>query len=77
MITVEQIRPKLQEAIRRSGMTQAEIAHKIGVCQQTIAHYLNQNKMPALDTFANLCAVLEVDPAEILCISDYKAPQSH
>lgn len=74
MITVEQIRLKLQEGIKRSGMTQTEIAQKIGVCQQTIAHYLHQNKMPALDTFANLCAVLDLDPADILCISDYNAP---
>ncbi len=67
MISVEQIRKRLQEAIKQSGMTQTEIAKKIGVRQQTIANYLHQNKMPALDTFANLCKVLEVDTNYILC----------
>ncbi len=67
MISVEQIRKRLQEAIKQSGMTQTQIAKKIGVRQQTIANYLHQNKMPALDTFANLCKVLEVDTNYILC----------
>ncbi|MCI8370520.1 MAG: helix-turn-helix transcriptional regulator [Clostridia bacterium] len=67
MISVEKIRKRLQEAIKQSGMTQTQIAKKIGVRQQTIANYLHQNKMPALDTFANLCKVLEVDTNYILC----------
>jgi hypothetical protein len=28
--------------------------------------------MPALDTFAKLCAVVDADANEILCISEYK-----
>ena len=70
MITLDQIRKRFQEAIRQSGMTQTEIAKKIGVCQQAIGQYLHQNKMPALDTFANLCEVLDVDPAYILCLTN-------
>lgn len=73
MITTEQIRVKLNEAIRQSGITQTEIAQKLGVKQATIACYLSAKKtaLPALDTFANLCIVLDVDPADILCISEY------
>lgn len=69
MITLEQIRKKLQEAIRQSGMTQTQLAKKIGVIQQSIAQYLSGRAMPALDTFANLCVALDLDPADILCIS--------
>lgn len=68
MITLEQIREKLQEAIKQSGMTQAELAKQIGVCQQAIGQYLHQNRMPALDTLANLCVVLNLDANEILCV---------
>mgnify|MGYP001630728998 CR=1 FL=1 len=71
MITTEQIRNRLKEAIIQSGMKKTEIAKKIGVCHQAIGQYLYQKKLPALDTFANLCAVLDVDPAYILCIKDY------
>ena len=31
---------------------------------------MHDRSMPALDTFANLCAVLDLDPAEILCLKD-------
>lgn len=68
MVTLDEIRKKLIEAIKQSGMTQTELAKRVGVCQQAIGQYLHQNKMPALDTFANLCAVLDVDANEILCI---------
>lgn len=68
MITIEQIRIKLVEAIRQSGSTQKVLAEQLGVSQQTISHYLKGDKMPALDTFANLCAVLDIDANEILCI---------
>lgn len=68
MIELEKIRLKLQDAIKNSGMTQKELAEKIGVIQQSIAQYLSGRAMPALDTFANLCAVLDLDANEILCI---------
>ena len=72
MITLNQIRAKMQEAIKQSGLSQTEIAKKIGIGQQTVSEYLHGKSMPALDTFANLCAVLDVDPAELLCIAEYK-----
>lgn len=68
MITLDQIRTRIAEAIKQSGMTQNDIATKIGVKRQQISCYLHGTKMPALDTFANLCAVLEVDANDILCI---------
>lgn len=70
MIVQNQIQQRLAEAIRQSGMTQKEIARKMQVSQQMISQYLLGKKMPALDTFANLCAVLDVDPAYILCLQD-------
>ena len=67
MIVLEQIRQKLAEEINNSKMTQKEIAERIGVKRQQISCYIHGKKMPALDTFANLCVVLDVDPADILC----------
>ncbi len=71
MITLEQIQAKITEAIRLCGLTQTELAKRLGIKQQSIAQYLSGRAMPALDTFANLCAVLDLDPAEILCLTDY------
>ena len=71
MIDLDKIRRKLQEAIKNSGMTQTDLAKHVGVIQQTIACYLSGKAMPALDTFAKLCAVLDLDANEILCVDEY------
>ena len=71
MIEIDKIRKKLQEAIKQSGMTQTDIAKRVGVIQQTIACYLSGKALPALDTFAKLCAVLDLDANEILCVDEY------
>ena len=72
MITLEKIRHQVAEAIKQSGLTQTELARRLGIGRQQISCYLHGKKMPALDTFAKLCAVLDVDANEILCIADYK-----
>ena len=70
MITLEQIQKKIAEAIRQSGLSQTEIASRLGIKQTQISCYLHGKKLPALDTFANLCEVLDVDPAYILCLTN-------
>ena len=70
MITIEHIQKKLAEAIKESGMTQSELARRVGVKQAQISCYLHGKKMPALDTFANLCKVLDVDANDILCLDE-------
>ncbi len=68
MITLLQIQQQIAEAIKQSGMTQTEIGKKLGVSQQSISHYVKGDKLPALDTLANLCVLLDVDPSDILCV---------
>lgn len=70
MITLEQIHNQIAEAIKHSGITQTELARRLDVRQSNISHYIKGDKMPALDTFANLCAVLDVDANEILGLKD-------
>ena len=67
MITLTQIQKRLAEAIRQSGKTQTAIAKKLQIHQATISHYIKGDKMPALDTLANLCKVLDLDANYILC----------
>ena len=70
MIQLEQIRINLQKAIRQSGMTQTELAKKLNIYKSAVGQYLSGRAMPALDTFANICKILDLDPAEILCLND-------
>ncbi len=67
MITLNQIQSRLAEVIKHSDMTQKAIADAIGVSQQVISSYVKGKKMPALDTLANLCILLDVDTNYILC----------
>ena len=71
MITLEQIRERHAEAIRNSGMSPTELARRLGIRQPTIGQYLSGRSMPALDTFANLCKVLDVDANDILCLDEH------
>ena len=71
MVILDSIRKKLIQAIKTSGKTQTELANLIGINQQSVAQYLSGRAMPALDTFANLCAVLDLDANEILCTDEY------
>ena len=68
MIILEDIRNNLIEVIKMSGMTQTEIAKRLNIRQQNIAQYLSGRAMPSLDTFANLCVILDLDANEILNI---------
>ena len=67
VVTPEQIRERIAEAIQQSGMTQTAIAKALNISQSTIAHYIKGDILPALDTFANLCKLLDVDTNYILC----------
>lgn len=72
MITIQEIQKQLSDAIKYSGITQSELGKRIGVSQQTISHYIKGDKMPSLDTFANICEVLDLDIYEILCVNNEK-----
>ena len=66
MITLSMIQKRVAEAIRQSGLSQTEIGKRLGVSQQSVSHYVKGDKMPALDTFANLCEILDASADEIL-----------
>lgn len=70
MITLEQIHGRLTEAIKQSGMTQTQIAKLLNIKQPTVGQYISGRAMPALDTFANLCKILDADTDYILCQND-------
>ena len=70
MVTSSIIKERLKAAIKQSGMTEGEIANQISVTQSCIAHYVKGDALPSLDTFANLCIVLDVKADYLLGITD-------
>ena len=71
MCNLQKIQSRLREVIKSSGLSQKEIAQKIGVSAQTISKYMCEDIFPALDTFAKLCKLLDVKSDYILGISNY------
>ena len=70
MITLDMIQYNLAMAIRQSGKSQTEIAYFLEIDQSNISHYVKGDRLPALDTFANLCKALDLDANDILCIDE-------
>ena len=68
---LKDIQARLRDAIRESGISQKEIAKRIGVSAQTVSKYMKQDIFPALDTFAKLCQLLEIKSDYILGIAEY------
>ena len=68
---LQDIQKRLRESISNSGLSQLEIAKRIGVSPQTVSKYMKNDIFPALDTFAKLCSVLDVTSDYILGIKPY------
>lgn len=68
---LKDIQLRLRECIQRSGITQKEVAKRIGVSAQTISKYMKADVFPALDTFAKLCAALDVSANYVLGLGEY------
>ncbi len=66
MIDIKDIQKRLRDEIGASGMTQRELAEKLHINPSTVSKYMRLDKFPALDTFANICEVLDVSSDEIL-----------
>lgn len=66
MIRIDEIQKRLREAISQSGISQKDLADKLGINPSTVSKYMRLDKYPSLDTFANICEVLDVSADEIL-----------
>lgn len=70
MITIERIKKNLQEAIKNSEKTQTEIANALRITQSMVSKYKRGEKIPSLDTFANLCIILDISADYLLGLTN-------
>lgn len=66
MIRIEDIQKRLREAIEYGNISQKELALKLRINPSTVSKYMRLDKYPSLDTFANICEILDVSADEIL-----------
>lgn len=67
---IKSIQSRLRSAILESNLSQKEIASKLHVNPSTINKYLKLDKFPSLDTFAQLCKILDISSDEILGLNE-------
>ncbi len=72
MITINEIQKNIREAINTSSISKKELADKLGVNPSTISRYLHSDKFPSIDTFANMCEILDVSSDDILGLNKYR-----
>ena len=66
MIGIEEIQKRLREAIQYRTISQKELAEKLGINPSTVSKYMRLDKFPSIDTFANICEILDVSADDIL-----------
>ena len=52
--------------VENTDLEAKEIAEKLGINPSTVSKYMRQDKFPSIDTFANLCQILDISADEIL-----------
>ena len=57
---------RLREARLDRGMTQAELAERIGVVKSTVAGYETGRSEPNMEKFAQIMSVLDIDANSLL-----------
>ena len=62
----EQFNERLQQAISRSGMTQKELAEKVGITEAAVSHYLKGDRMPRSAVAVKLADVLNMSVDELM-----------
>lgn len=62
---------------REKGLTQEELAEKMGVSSQAVSKWENGNSMPEVALLVSLCIILECSTDSILNPDEYKINQSN
>ena len=67
---IDDIKLRLRDAIKNSGLSQKEIARRVGIHPSTVSKYARMEKHPSIDTLAALCRALGVSSDRILGLDD-------
>jgi len=57
---------KIQEIRKKSGLTQQEIANKLGISQQAYGHYERDNSSIPSKMMDKLAKILMIDPSQLV-----------
>ncbi len=67
---MNRFRERLNETLKYSGISQIELARKIGMSQSVVNNYCTGKREPTLDVLVEICKALEVSADELLGLKD-------
>lgn len=56
----------IAECRKEKGMTQAQLAEKLGVSDKSVSRWENGRTMPDMSLYEDLCAILDIQVSELL-----------
>ena len=62
---------RIAEAIKSSGLSQKEIAEKLNISESNITNWKNDENLPSVEVFFNLCKLLNESADYLLGLDDY------
>ena len=68
---------RIRQARKSAGMTQAELAHKLGISAAGIAQWENDLRNPKIETLRKLADALGVTPGYLLDRKSTRLNSSH
>ena len=67
---IDDIKRRLRDAIKNSGLSQKEVARRVGINPATVSKYVRMEKYPSIDTLALLCRAIGASSDRILGLDD-------
>lgn len=65
---------RIKQSIKKSGITQGEIAVKLNISQNALSNYSNGKRIPDAIIIGKLARLCEVDPVWLLLGEEFKIP---
>jgi transcriptional regulator with XRE-family HTH domain len=65
---------RLRQRARELGLTDSEVARRLGLSQARYANYVNDKREPDFRTFLNICRILSTSPNRLLGFHETDRP---
>lgn len=66
---MEGLGEKLRQRARELGLSDTEVARRLGLSQARYAHYVNDKREPDFRTFVNICRILVTSPDHLFGVN--------
>ncbi len=71
MDSIKHFRIMISSIMKNRGILQQEFAALVGVSQATVSYWFTGKKEPTLSSILSICYTFEINPNELLGISQY------